>query len=719
MATELAKAYVQIVPSARGLKEGISGIFDNEMPAAGKKAGGILGSNIVGVVKGAIATAGIGKALSESIKAGADLQQSLGGIETLFKGSADTVIKNAERAYQTAGMSANSYMEMVTGFSASLLQGLAGDTGKAAEIADMSMKDMSDNANKMGTDMELIKNAYSGFAKQNYTMLDNLKLGYGGTKTEMERLLADAQNLSGIEYNIDNLADVYSAIHVIQEELDITGTTAKEAATTISGSAASMKAAFKDLLANLSLGNDIGPSLQALTETVMVYLDNLIPAAWNVLQGLPEVLEMALTVAVRNLYFVSHNMDSIVQNGIELVIAIGQSIISALPYLAEAGFKIIAALGNVLLTTDWTQIVTDTISSLRDSMDIAAGEILGTDGNLIQSVVNAITTSLPDMLNSGVEIIINIADGILQSYPIFLDTIGDMLDQMLNMIFAIGPDILSSGVEIIVNVADGILQSYPVFLDAIGDLLDQMLNAIFAIGPEIFSSGVDLILNLVNGLINRLPDVINAAVNIMSQLLSTILSNAPQMLEQGITLIGKLIAGLISAIPKVISAVPKIISGIVDTFKNFDWLEIGSNIISGIVNGITAGISSIIDAAWDAAKSALSAAKRALGIASPSKRMRDEVGKFIPAGIAEGIKRNVNPISDAMDRLSDFTTNTLQSDLRISGSEFSAASTENSYGDSYYTINVYGERGQDVDELADVLMEKFQFILAKKEAQLR
>lgn len=696
MATELAKAYVQIVPSARGMKEGLSGIFDNEMPSAGKKAGGILGSNIIGTVKRTIAVAGIGKALADSISAGADMQQSLGGIETLFKGSADTVIKNAEQAYKTAGMSANSYMEMVTGFSASLLQGLGGDTEKAAAIADMSLKDMSDNANKMGSDMESIQNAYQGFAKQNYTMLDNLKLGYGGTKTEMQRLLADAQKLSGVEYDISNLSDVYSAIHVIQGEMEISGrtaeeaaeiykntgrvvkeqigTTAKEAATTISGSAASMKAAFKDVLANLSLGNDIKPSLNALTETVMVYLGNLIPAAWNVLQGLPEVISTVFSMAIRGLNLVANNMDSIVQNGIDLVFAIGQSIISALPYLAEAGFNIIAALGNVLISTDWTQVVTDTINSLRNSMDLAAGEILGTDGNLIQSVVNAITTGLPNILNSGVEIIVNMADGILQSYPIFLETVGN--------------------------------------------LLDQMLNAIFAIGPEIFNSGVDLILQLVNGLIDRLPDVINAAVNILSQLLSTILSNAPKMLEQGITLIGKLVAGLISAIPKVVAAVPKIISGIVDTFRNFDWLEIGSNIISGIVRGITAGISSIVDAAWDAAKSALGAAKRALGIASPSKRMRDEVGKFIPAGIAEGIKRNVNPISDAMDRLTDFTTNTLQSDLRISGSGFPTPVAGNSYGDSNFTINVYGERGQDVDELSDIVMEKIQFNFAKKEAQL-
>lgn len=223
--TELAKAYVQIVPSAKGIKGKISEELGGEANSAGKSAG----LSIASAIKGAIAAAGIGTALKAAIGEGANLQQSLGGIETLFKDSADKVIESAKNAYKTAGMSANEYMETVTSFSASLLQGLAGDTNKAADVADMALTDMSDNANKMGTSMEMIQNAYQGFAKQNYTMLDNLKLGYGGTKTEMQRLLADAQKLTGVKYNLDNLSDVYEAIHVIQEDMGIMGTTAEEA----------------------------------------------------------------------------------------------------------------------------------------------------------------------------------------------------------------------------------------------------------------------------------------------------------------------------------------------------------------------------------------------------------------------------------------------------------------------------------------------------------
>ena len=303
MATELGQAYIQIMPSARGIKDMIKKELGSEIPQAGQEAGESLSSNMLSVAKKAIAAAGIGKFFSASLTEGANLQQSLGGIETLFKGSADVVKKYANEAYKTTGLSANAYMENVTGFSASLLQSLGGDTRKAADVANMAMVDMADNSNKMGTSMDRIQDAYQGFAKQNYTMLDNLKLGYGGTKTEMERLLADATKLTGVKYDINNLSDVYQAIHAIQENLDITGTTAKEAATTFSGSFASMKAAAQNVLGKLALGEDIMPSLHQLFETVKTFLvGNLIPMVWNVLKGIPQVLAGALGELMHTLF---------------------------------------------------------------------------------------------------------------------------------------------------------------------------------------------------------------------------------------------------------------------------------------------------------------------------------------------------------------------------------------------------------------------------------
>ena len=291
----------------------LGNILDRDAENAGKSAGKSFGSNLAGKIKIAIAAAGIGKMLGSAISEGAGLEQSIGGIETLFKDSADTIKQYAADAYATAGLSANAYMETVTSFSASLLQGLGGDTAAAAEVANMALTDMADNANKMGTSMDSIQLAYQGFAKQNYTMLDNLKLGYGGTKTEMERLLADAQAITGVKYDITNLADVYNAIHVIQGGVDdlngglgdvskglgITGTTAKEASTTISGSMAAVKAAFSNVLGSLTLGQDVRPALEALAQTASTFLfGNLLPALVNILSALPGSILTMIQTAV-------------------------------------------------------------------------------------------------------------------------------------------------------------------------------------------------------------------------------------------------------------------------------------------------------------------------------------------------------------------------------------------------------------------------------------
>lgn len=307
MATELGTAYVQIVPSMQGISGSLSKALGSEANSAGDEAG----TNFMGSFKtkalALVAGLGIGKLLKDSISAsiseGAALQQSLGGVETLFKSSADTVKNYANEAYRTTGLSANKYMESVTGFSASLLQSLGGDTDKAAEVANMALVDMSDNANKMGSSMESIQFAYQGFAKQNYTMLDNLKLGYGGTKQEMQRLLADAEKLTGVKYDLNNLSDVYSAIHAIQENLDITGTTAKEAASTFTGSFESMKAAAQNVLGKIAIGENVLPALEALAQTTSTFLfDNFFPMLGNIFSGMGVIFTEGVSKIASNLF---------------------------------------------------------------------------------------------------------------------------------------------------------------------------------------------------------------------------------------------------------------------------------------------------------------------------------------------------------------------------------------------------------------------------------
>ena len=349
--SNLGQAYVQIIPSAKG----ISGKIQQQINGTqiGDVAGQRIGKGLVAKVGGVLAAAGIGamlvKGIAASIKEGAALEQSLGGVETLFKNNAQTVIKNASQAYKTAGMSANEYMQNVTSFSASLLQSLGGDTKAAAKTSDMALRDMSDNANKFGTDMNRITDAYQGFAKQNYTMLDNLKLGYGGTKTEMQRLLADATKLTGVKYDINNLNDVYNAIHAVQNEMGITGTTAKEASKTLSGSFNSMKAAGKDLLGNLAIGGDVETSMKNLADSAGTFLfDNLLPAVGRVIMGLPSAIGT----------FITTSGPKLATKALELLQKLGQAIVENAPILFQ---KLSEGLSNAITKiSEWNPLETST-----------------------------------------------------------------------------------------------------------------------------------------------------------------------------------------------------------------------------------------------------------------------------------------------------------------------------------------------------------------------
>ena len=417
MATEIAQAYVQLIPSARGITGKIQSILDPEASAAGQSAGQSLGSSLVSVMTKVIAAAGIGKAFSAAISEGAALQQSLGGIETLFKGSADKVKGYANEAYKTTGLSANAYMENVTGFSASLLQSLGGDTNKAAETANMAMIDMSDNANKMGTSMESIQMAYQGFAKQNYTMLDNLKLGYGGTKQEMQRLLADAEKLTGVKYDINNLSDVYNAIHAIQENLDITGTTAKEAASTFSGSFESMKAAAQNVLGKLALGENILPSLHALLKTTSTFLfDNFLPMIGNVFSGLGLVLTEGISQIASQLF--GDAFGSAVFDQLARVTGIFETffdmifgslskqdnidILNTLGFSEEAATQIVNIADNIRVTFENIGVVAGNVASIIVDF---IGDLLGIkDGeqgvNLLGIAFESITSFIRDASES-------------------------------------------------------------------------------------------------------------------------------------------------------------------------------------------------------------------------------------------------------------------------------------------------------------------------------
>ena len=620
MATELGKAYVQIIPSAEGISGSISKAIGGEATSAGKSAG----MNIAGAIKGMIAAAGIGAAIKSSLEAGGNLQQSFGGLDTIY-GDAAKAAKNYAAEAAKAGISANDYAEQAVSFGASLKQAFEGDTTQAVEAANTAIMDMADNAAKMGTPIENIQNAYQGFAKQNYTMLDNLKLGYGGTKQEMERLLADATKLSGVEYNMDNLGDVYDAIHVIQEDLGLTGVAADDAAETFTGSLGAMKASAENLMANLALGNDITGDIQTLMGNIQTFVvGNLAPMIGNILSALPELLSGAGSMIIQALNIVSNNAGEIVQMGIDIVVSLVQAIVEAAPYLIEAAFNLVAALGEALINTDWLQIGTDLITGLNESMELAAGKIFGADGNILQSFIDSITTNLPSVLEQGVEIITNLANGILQNLP----------------------TLLTVAMETITQFAVGILDNLPTILNA----------------------GVDIILNLVNGIIENLPTLIATAAQLMVQYVATIGEHLPEILMKGIEIIGKLIAGLLQALPKLIATIPQIIMAMAKAFLSYDWPSIGRNILEGIKNGILNAVGTVVEAAKEAASAIWETVKSFFDIGSPSKLMA-YAGEMIDEGLANGIIDNRGLVDNAMNALGNTALASLEVSPSISGFE--------------------------------------------------
>lgn len=484
---ELGKAYVQIVPSAQGIKSALTEMFDEETDGLGEQTGQSIGQELIGTLKKVIAAAGIGKIISDSINMGGALQQSLGGVETLFKDSADTVKEYAAQAYRTVGLSANDYMEQTTSFAASLLSSVSQDTNAAAQLANMAMVDMADNSNKMGTSMQDIQNAYQGFAKQNYTMLDNLKLGYGGTQAEMQRLLKDAEKISGVHYDLGNLADMYSAIHVIQKEMDITGTTAKEAATTLTGSFAAMKAAAENVMGNWSTGADLTEPLQALADAAQTFLvDNLLPMIGNVLAGIPEIVYSLVP--------------ELLQTGTELLSSLAQGFTEGIPEFFST------ALPQLLAFTD----------QLRDN----AASFVDAGLNLITQLLNGLIAGLPDLIAYVPDIIINIC--------------GVINDNM--------PKILAQGVSIIVQLIAGLVQTVPSLLANWKKILEAVLSVISAINW--LNIGKTILTGVANGVKSMGSSLLNAFKGGFSSALAWIKSLPSQAVQWGKNLIQSFINGL-------------------------------------------------------------------------------------------------------------------------------------------------------------------------------
>ena len=593
--TTVAKAYVQIVPSAKGIKGTISNALNSEASSAGDSAGEVAGNSLASKIKGIVVAAGIGAAIVQGISAslneGGALQQSMGGIETLFKDSASTVQNYAKQAYQNAGVSANTYMEQVTSFSASLINSLGGDTAKAAEYANTAMNDMSDNANKFGTDMESIQNAYQGFAKQNYTMLDNLKLGYGGTKEEMERLISDASKMTDEQEKLNlyvedgnlDFSNIVAAISVVQSHLGVTGTTAKEAATTFTGSFGMMKASAQDFLASLTGVTDsegeailnIKESLSNLISSTGTFVfGNLVPMVANIVQAFPQVI-----------------VETWLEHGDEA-----------------------------------TQCAVTWINNMASGLSEGLPNLLNQALPMLVQFTGSLRENAGELITAGLNMIKQLAQGIANSLPVLIENIPQIVTNICGIINDNAPNILATGVQVIGTLLLGILQAIPTLVMNIPQIVEAIVSVITAGGW------------------------------------STLGSNIIQWFSSGISALASLPG--------------QVFQGIVDIAKSTlkaggNWAEVGANIIRGIVGGLKANISSIIDTMKSIASSALDTVKSFLGIKSPSRVFANEVGKYIPMGIAMGITANTSSLKDAMDEISSDAIS--QASIGLSSNEIASS----------------------------------------------
>lgn len=585
-----------------------------------QKVLGKIGSAVNTAVKASAAavgaaSAGVAALGTACINAYADYEQLVGGVETLFKDSADTIQTYADNAYKTAGLSANEYMETVTSFSASLLQSLDGDTEKAAAAADLAITDMADNANKMGTAMESIQNAYQGFAKQNYTMLDNLKLGYGGTKEEMQRLLADAEKLSGVKYDLSSYADIVEAIHVIQTEMGITGTTAKEASTTIQGSVASMKAAWANLMVGMADDTqDFDLLLSNFIESIGTVADNLLPRIGVVIEGMGK-----------------------------LVAGLAPEIASALPTLTNELLPNLVELG--------VQSISALVQGIQENGDSLAAGALSIVGTLAEGIAEL----LPMVADTAASLVVSLADGLTESLPNIIPVAIETISTLVENLTENANTIIDAGIQIIIALGEGLIAALPQLIETIPQIVINIANVINDNAPRLIKTALYLIGQLAIGLIKAIP---------------TLIANIPQIIHaiveafmafQWLNLGKQLIEGVANGVKK---AGESMATAAKNTFSKFksklagvevasELKNIGKHIIDGIVGGIKNSLSRIANVAGKIKDTLLSKLKGLFKIASPSKLMKEEVGAYIGEGIAVGIEESGQMAVDAAETVAN------------------------------------------------------------------
>lgn len=569
------------------------------------------------------AASGVAFLTKSSLEQYAEYEQLVGGVDTLFKQSADIVQQYADNAYKTAGMSANEYMDTVTSFSASLLQGLGGDTAKAAEVANKAITDMSDNANKMGTSMQMIQNAYQGFAKQNYTMLDNLKLGYGGTQEEMARLINDSGVLGdafvATANNINEVSfdKIIEAIHVVQTNMGVTGTTAAEAASTIEGSVASAKSAWTNLITGIADENaDLDTLIGNFVTSAETVAGNVVPRITQILSGMGTAIEqLAPILAAEVPTLIASVLPSIVNGGAQLLVGLVTGLVSALPQLVAA------------------------VPGIIDTM------------------ITSISEALPQILNVGVQLLDQLTTGIETGLPDMVSRIPEIITQFLNYITEQLPTVLDKGAELLNNLVNGILGAIPEMTAALPEIITAFVQFITDNLPTIIESGINILLNLVSGIIGAIPDLVASIPQIISAITTGIARALPKIIQSGVSLLQKFIEGILSNIPALVAALPQIISAIVEGIGALigGIVDVGKSIVEGIWKGIQEMDGWIYDKVTGFFSGIVDGVKDFLGIHSPSTVFAD-MGKNMALGLGQGWDNEYDRIRRDIEDGMDFGT---------------------------------------------------------------
>ena len=546
----LLDLYAKITMDTSGYEKSLDDASSKASDFASKLKSGLATAAKVGAAALTAAATGVAALTKASIDQYAEYEQLVGGVDTLFKAASDKVQQYADKAYETAGMSANEYMNTVTSFSASLLQSLEGDTEAAAQKADQAITDMADNANKMGTSMEMIQNAYQGFAKQNYTMLDNLKLGYGGTKEEMQRLLKDAEKLSGVKYDLSSYADIVDAIHVVQTEMGITGTTAREASTTIQGSVASMKGAWQNLVTAIAAdGWDIGVYVDNFVSSVKVVGQNVIPRVQQILSGIGELVTAIAPMIAQELpALISTVLPAMVSAGAQLLVGLVTGLITALPDLVAAVPQIVSALAS------------------------------------------AISANLPAILAAGQQLLTMFGSGIQSGVPQMVAQLPAAIDGFLGFITEQLPAVLDKGMDLLFNFVDGIIAGIPNMVARLPEIIKSITTTLSNNYPKIIRSGFDLLIKLADGILSAIPDLVSVLPQVVAAILSGFSSAVSGVFEIGKNIVMGLWDGIKSMGSWIAEKIGDFLGGIVDGAKDLLGIHSPSRVFAGIGKNMALGL---------------------------------------------------------------------------------------------------------------------------------